>query len=230
VTSLTLVDVTHRYPSPAPPTPVLERVHLQLEPGATVALTGPSGAGKSTLTAIAGLLLAPTEGRVLIGGVDATALRPAEQVRLRSASIGFLFQQPTLMRHLTVLENVMIPMLADHRRADPAPARQLLEQVGLREYADALPGTLSGGQAQRVALCRALIRRPAVLLADEPTAGLDKASAENIRTLLRESADRGVAVLIATHDPLTMRAADRLLHLDQGELRVGHPDPQEVWG
>jgi ABC-type lipoprotein export system ATPase subunit len=184
-----------------------------------VALTGVSGSGKSTLLSIAGLLLVPTQGSVVLGGIDAAALGRKERADLR-AKVGYLFQQPHLIRYLTVLENVVVPLLADRSRAGTRSAMRLLETVGLSGHATSLPGTLSGGQAQRVALCRALVREPIVILADEPATGLDGDAADGIRMLLRRAAERGVGVVVATHDPTTMRECDRVLVLEGGRLDV----------
>lgn len=197
---------------------VLKNIDLIVRAGEMVALLGPSGSGKSTLLALAGLLQKPTAGSVIVGGHSTEELSEAERTKLRASHIGFLFQEPTLTAHLTALENVLLPLLADRHSARPRAGAKLLAQMGLAEHSGKLPGALSGGQAQRVALCRALVRSPRLLLADEPTASLDAAAAQNVRQQLRSAAQNGVGILVATHDLATAEHADRVVALDQGTI------------
>jgi ABC-type lipoprotein export system ATPase subunit len=215
--------VTKSYSSAEGEQHVLRGVDLHVSPGEVVAIVGPSGSGKTTLLGICGLLQRPTSGRVIVDGAPATDLDEAERTRVRAASIGFLFQEATLSAHLTAAENVLLPLLADRRSAPASVAQALLERMGLAQHAHKLPSALSGGQAQRVALCRALVRSPRVILADEPTASLDSASADNVRAQLRAVAGDGVAVVVATHDPLTVAFADRAVAIHDGRLVASAP-------
>ena len=200
---------------------VLRGASLNLAPGEVVALTAPSGAGKSTLLHVAGLLDAADAGTVEIGGRDATGLGDRERTGLRRAELGFVYQFHHLLPEFTAVENVALPQLA-HGVA-PGAARErasaLLARVGLGERAHHRPGALSGGEAQRVALCRALANGPRVLLADEPTGNLDPATSERVfealAALVRET---GMAALIATHNLGLAERMDRVVRLEGGRL------------
>jgi len=213
---LELRKIHFAYGASAGEAPVLEGASLNLASGQIMSLVGPSGSGKSTLLGIAGLLEAPDSGEVFVTGIDCSQQTERERTELRSRKVGFLFQQPHLISHLTVLENVALPLLARRWRANPQIALGLLESVGLADHARKLPTELSGGQAQRVAFCRAIACRPVLLIADEPTASLDEESADGIRRLMRAAANRGVAVLMATHDPLNAAFSDRVGLVDDG--------------
>lgn len=185
----------------------------EFTPGAMTALTGPSGAGKSTLLYLLGLLLHPQHGRVLLDGTDLTNLPDARRSVIRAQEIGFVFQDAALDTTRSVLDNVTegalyarIPRQEARRRA-----LELLDRFGVELRANYLPGQISGGQAQRVALCRALLNRPRVLLADEPTGNLDTAATEVVLGAFRELADSGVTVLVATHDHSVTRRCDDVL-------------------
>lgn len=197
---------------------VLEDFDLAVAAGETVALVGPSGSGKTTALTIAGLLQVPSSGRVRVAGEEPSD--DASRTQSRARHVGFLFQDARLVRHLTVLENVMLPLLADTRAASTARALELLEAVGLSDLAGRRPGTLSGGQAQRVAFCRALVRAPQLVLADEPTSALDRQAAEVLRGCLTTAAADGVAVVVATHDPLMTEWSSRVVELDRGAMKV----------
>ena len=207
------------------PVVVLQDVSFGLAAGEVKALVGPSGSGKTTILTIAALLQRPDTGCVKLAGSDAAAMGERERTAARAAHIGYVFQAANLLPQLTALENVFMPGLAPRRRADPGHARGLLEQVGLSGRTSHLPGQLSGGEAQRVALCRALYNGPSVLLADEPTAGLDGDSSTALRALLRRVADDGVAVLVDTHDPETVAWANSSLGVSHGRLAA--PDRLE---
>lgn len=188
---------------------ILDGVDLRLSRGEALAVTGPSGSGKSTLLYIVGTLDEPTAGTVRILGETPLALSKAEQARFRNRHIGFVFQDHYLLPQCTVLENVLIPALAG-RGADQAAeerARQLLERVGLKDRASHRPAQLSGGERQRAAVCRALISQPELLLADEPTGNLDRATADAVGSLLLEVSREQHALLICvTH---SQELADR---------------------
>ena len=211
--------VSKHFAGPAGTVAALEGVSFTLAPGEFVGVCGPSGCGKSTLLLVAGTLLRPTAGRVVLAGCDVYAATAAARRRLRAATIGFVFQQFHVLPYLTVLENVLAPSVAL-----PAPdARQraeaLVEQFGLSERRDHLPAQLSTGERQRTALARALLNRPQVLLADEPTGNLDPENGGLVLAALAAFAAAGGAVLMVTHDPDAVRRAGRILTLERGQLR-----------
>ncbi|MEO7130024.1 MAG: ABC transporter ATP-binding protein [Dermatophilaceae bacterium] len=185
------------------------------EPGSVTALTGASGRGKSTLLYIIGLMLTPAGGRVRLDGTDVSGLSDAGRSRVRAARLGFVFQDAALDPTRSVLDSVIEPCLYAgwSRRAAKARARGLLEQLGVAERAEHRPGEISGGQAQRVAVCRALVNDPAVVLADEPTGNLDRDNATIVLDALREATGPGRTVVIATHDPFVIDRADTVVSL-----------------
>jgi lipoprotein-releasing system ATP-binding protein len=210
-----LTDVTRRYDSPAgAETPaVLDGVNLRVAAGASVAVVGPSGSGKSTLLNIMGTLDRPTSGQV----------RLAEKAlaEVRNRQIGFVFQLHHLLGQCTALENVLVPTLAagaPRQGAEPR-ARGLLERVGLGRRMDYRPGQLSGGERQRVAVVRALINRPQLLLADEPTGSLDRAASDELATLLVElNREQGVTIVLVTHAERVASRMGKVLRLTEGRL------------
>jgi lipoprotein-releasing system ATP-binding protein len=201
---------------------VLHGISLSLEPAQFVALQGPSGSGKSTLLNIIGLLEPATGGRMSLAGQDTGALNDAQLTELRGAAIGFVFQFHHLLPAFTALENVLMPLMIAHgtvQPADEALARELLASVGLSQALAKRPGELSGGMQQRVALARALARRPRLILADEPTGNLDRASADEVFALLRRfNREHGSACLIVTHDASLASRCDRRIELVDGHL------------
>jgi predicted ABC-type transport system involved in lysophospholipase L1 biosynthesis ATPase subunit len=203
---------------------VLDAVSLAVEEGESLAIVGPSGSGKSTLLHLMGALDRPTAGRVLLAGRDLGALDEVERARVRNEELGFVFQAHHLLPQCTALENALVPTLVHRDRglrdAAPERARALLDRVGLAARADHRPAQLSGGECQRVALVRALINRPRLVLADEPTGSLDAASAEGLAELLCElNRIEGMALVVATHSaPLAARMG-RKLELAGGRLR-----------
>ncbi len=197
---------------------VLEGVDLAIGKGEVVALLGASGAGKSTLLHVVGSLDPPEGGRVWIDGKDLYAFGEAELARFRSRTLGFIFQFHHLLPEFTALENVMMPARLARRpeaevRRDAASA---LARVGLSARATHLPGELSGGEAQRVAVARALVNRPRLLLADEPSGNLDRENADSLHQLLVEVSQDGPAVLVATHNERLAALADSVITLDAG--------------
>ena len=182
----------------------------QFVPGSLTAVTGPSGSGKSTLLYLLGLLLTPTSGRVLLDGTDASGTDDASRSGLRASKLGFVFQDAALDPTRSVLDNVTEGALYAGlpRRAAQEQGRELLERFGVGIRADHLPGQISGGQAQRVALCRAMLNRPSVLLADEPTGNLDHDAADHVLQALVDLAGTGVTVIIATHDDRVLQRCD----------------------
>jgi ABC-type lipoprotein export system ATPase subunit len=210
------------------PVPVLRDINLEVARGESLAIIGPSGSGKSTLLNIVGTLDTPTTGHVFLNGADVSGLGEGELARLRSRHMGFVFQSHHLLPHCTALENVLVPTLAGHA-SPPGPAAEtevpalraerLLRRVGLGERLHHRPGRLSGGERQRVAVVRALINQPELLLADEPTGALDHASAHALGQLLVElNREEGVTLIVATHALDLARRLDRVLELREGTL------------
>jgi putative ABC transport system ATP-binding protein len=200
--------------------PVLRGVDVVARPGELVVVRGRSGSGKTTLLHVLGGLERPDAGTVLLGGTEVTALSERELLRLRQERVAYVFQSFGLLPVLTAAENVEVPL---RLQGVPTPERQArvgaaLDAVGLGPHARQRPDQLSGGQQQRVAVARALVGRPALLLADEPTAQLDSETALAVMDLLvQEVRTRGCAAVVTTHDPLIAERADRVL-----ELRAGH--------
>jgi ABC-type lipoprotein export system ATPase subunit len=195
--------------------PVLAGVDVRIEAGQLVALTGPSGRGKSTLLYLLGMLLRPDAGTLVVDGRDVARLSDAERSWMRARALGFVFQDAALDANRSVLDNVT--EVALYRRTSRTEARRrahaLLERFGVDLRADHRPGQVSGGQAQRVALCRALLNDPRVLLADEPTGNLDPAAADTVLDGLQTVAEAGASVVVATHDPTVVDRCDHVLAL-----------------
>lgn len=182
---LQVSNVSKVYPTPRGPLSVLSDVSLTLSPGEAAAITGPSGSGKSSLLYILGALEPPSSGTVTLGGRNPFALSAESLASFRNSEIGFVFQDHCLLPQCSVLENVLIPTLVGQARdEDLTRARSLVEQVGLTDRIDHRPGELSGGEKQRVAVARALVRQPKLVLCDEPTGNLDQASASTVASLL----------------------------------------------
>lgn len=203
---------------------VLDLPMLEIPAGEQVACIGPSGAGKTTLLHLVAGLLVPTEGRVQVGEVSVGALREGARRRIRREMMGVVFQSGALIPYLTALENVLLTQRLNHpfrsMRSQRPRALALLKAVGLAGMAGRLPGQLSAGEQQRVALCRALLAAPGLLIADEPTANLDKESAEIVATVLIEQArDNGATILCATHDETLLGHLSRRITLRQGVLQ-----------
>jgi ABC-type lipoprotein export system ATPase subunit len=223
---LELIKVTKSYdwPGNTQGVCILRDITLKIEEGESVAIVGPSGSGKTTLLNIIGALDRPTAGRVVFDGRDLSGLGDSELSRIRNSQIGFVFQLHHLLPQCTVLENVLVPTLADRGAVSPTEARkramELLERVGLADWSLHRPGELSGGQRQRVAVVRALINRPKLLLADEPTGSLDKEASRNIAKLLVElNQSEGVSLVVVTHSVTLAENMKRVLELTDGTLR-----------
>jgi lipoprotein-releasing system ATP-binding protein len=215
-------EVRKEFPSPKGPLVILSRVNLRATPDAPVAILGPSGSGKSTLLHILGALEPPSSGRVRLDGVDPHSLSEGEQARFRNRKVGFVFQEHHLLPQLTTLENVLIPTLVrEDRGGDDLPrATALLSRVGLGERFGHRPAELSGGERQRTAIARALMGRPLLLLADEPTGNLDRRTAAEVGALLLDlQREERTILIVVTHSLELAARFSRKLELEGGELR-----------
>jgi lipoprotein-releasing system ATP-binding protein len=218
---LVVENVAKEYPTPAEPLRVLSGVSLSLGRGENVAILGPSGSGKSTLLSILGTLELPTSGSVRLAGKDPFALNEAELAAFRRDNIGFVFQEHHLLPQCTVLENVLVPFLADGSASEEEQSRatDLLNRVGLSERLTHRPAELSGGERQRVAIARSLVREPLLLLADEPTGNLDRTTAHSIANLLLElQAERNAILVVVTHSETVAAALQQRMEIDSGNL------------
>ncbi len=197
----------------------VQPLHFELSSGEMVEITGRSGSGKSTLLNMLAGMLTPTDGKVLLDDTDLYALDEKALSRLRNEKIGLIPQGHTALLSLTVLENVLLPSILYSRKQPPeVRAKELLEQVGINALMNAKPNELSGGELRRMAIARALLMNPGILLADEPTAGLDNENTLAVLSLLRKAADDGAAVLLVTHENEAAQFADRVLTMDGGRL------------
>jgi len=224
---LELTNVCKRYDTAPQQEPdyVLKDISWRIEKGDSAAITGPSGSGKSTLLNIIGALDRPSAGEVLLDGRDLSQLEEVELAAIRNLEIGFVFQLHHLLPQCTVLENVLVPTLATPRTNNKNTverAHQLLERIGLSQRLGYRPGQLSVGQRQRVAVARALINRPKLLLADEPTGSLDRTASETLMALLVElNRDENVTLIVATHSMELADRMDRVWTLTGGKLLSG---------
>ena len=198
---------------------ILGNINLHIEAAEMTAITGKSGCGKTTLLSLLGFLQKPSAGEIRIHGNTTTGLTPAEYCRLRRENMGFVFQRARLDGALNVLENVLLPMWLFHGGKElEKRAKTLLKELGLEHRIRYAPAQLSVGQLRRVALARALLLQPAILLADEPTNDLDEESAEIVFHTLQRACDHGAAVVLVTHDKSYANRADRVLELQQKML------------
>ncbi|MBR5491280.1 MAG: ABC transporter ATP-binding protein [Oscillospiraceae bacterium] len=203
--------------------PVLKDISMQVDKGDYLAIMGPSGSGKTTLMNLIGCLDVPSEGKYMLDGRDIGAMSDNELADIRNKYIGFVFQSFHLLPKMTALDNVALPLLyagvpQKERRARAAEA---LKSVGLEERMNFLPNQLSGGQCQRVAIARAIVTEPALLLADEPTGALDTASGNQIMDIFRSLSDKGMTIIMITHEPSVAARADKTWHILDGCLVDG---------
>ncbi|MEW1911171.1 ABC transporter ATP-binding protein [Kitasatospora sp. NPDC085895] len=203
-----------------PPVTALHPCDLSVRRGEFVAVTGPSGSGKSTLLHLLGLLDTPTTGRYELDGIDTGSLRDRDRSALRGRRIGFVFQSFQLLPHRTAEENVQLAQVYNRvpREQRRTAAREALHLVGLGHRVEALPTTLSGGERQRVAVARALVNRPDLLLCDEPTGNLDSASAGAVLERFERLNDEGYTLVMITHDPAVAARARRVVRIADGRL------------
>ena len=217
------VSKSYRAAEGAAPIPVLQNVSLEILPGESLSIIGPSGSGKSTLLNIMGTLDRADSGKVSLGEKDLSAQDESALAAIRNREIGFIFQAHHLLPHCSVWENVLVPTLAEKKSATTTGTEQraerLLKRVGLSERVHHRPGQLSGGERQRVAVVRALINEPKLLLADEPTGALDRASAEELARLLIElNREENVTLIVVTHSLDLARQMQRLFEIQNGQL------------
>jgi len=220
--ALIVEQLSKEFPTRGDPLVVLREVGLTLQRGDAIAITGPSGSGKSTLLHILGTLDRPTSGRVTLEGTDAFALSEPQLADFRNRRLGFVFQDHHLLPQCTALENVLIPTVVDRSKNSTDVekwARELLDRVGLSGRLEHRPAELSGGERQRVAIARALIHRPLLLLADEPTGNLDRATARGIGELLLDLHRRENTILVAvTHSAELAASFPRRMEMNEGQL------------
>ena len=221
------VGLSRRYGEGEAAVDALVDVSTGFERGRFVAIMGPSGSGKSTLMHILAGLDKPTTGTVILDGEEITSLGDSELTELRRDKLGFVFQFFNLLPVLTAEENLVLPLSIAGRKPDPQWLEQLIHTVGLEERRTHRPSELSGGQQQRVAVARALVSKPAVVFADEPTGNLDSKASEDVLRLLRQAVDEfGQTVIMVTHDPAAAAHADRLLVLRDGQIVSDGPPGQ----
>ena len=230
-TALLLRDVTKTYGSGASPVTALRTVSVEIPTGSFTAVMGPSGSGKSTLLQIAAGLDRPDSGTVVVGGTDISTMRSKALTVFRRDHVGFVFQAYNLLPHLSVEQNVTLPLLLRGGDVDRAWLAHVLGAVGLAGLTGRMPAELSGGQQQRAAVARALVTRPAAVFADEPTGALDSVTGHQVLALLRRTAEElGQTVVMVTHDAVAAGYADRVLFLADGELvgAMDAPDARRV--
>lgn len=196
----------------------LKNVDFEVEEGEFVSIIGPSGSGKTALLNMLGCLDTPTSGSLRLSGNETTGRPERDLVRLRRENIGFVFQQFYLIPTLTARENIELPLLFSHKNGSKKRIEEVLQMVGLSDRSDHLPGQLSGGEMQRVAIGRALINNPAIILADEPTGNLDSATSEMIFGLFRELNRQGLTLVVVTHNLDLARQATKMYTLRDGRI------------
>ena len=220
MTILKMTDICKDYAQGKEPVRVLKNINLTVEQGEYLAIMGPSGSGKTTLMNLIGCLDVPTSGTYELDGTDLKDLSDDELADIRNKYIGFVFQSFHLLPKMDALDNVALPLLyagvpLKERRAR---AEEALKAVGLEERIHFFPNQLSGGQCQRVAIARAMVGNPSLLLADEPTGALDTKAGNQIMDIFRQLSDRGMTILMITHEPGIAACADKTYHILDGEL------------
>lgn len=197
----------------------LDNVNLEIFEGEFVVILGPSGAGKSTLLNLLGGMDRPTTGQIVVNGTDISDFSNKQLTKFRAEQIGFVFQAYNILPTLTVEENVAIMKDITKIKTDPL---KMLELVGLRKHAKKFPSELSGGEQQRVSIARAVVKKPAILLCDEPTGALDSNTGVQILKLLKKQANKHTTVIVVTHNALIAEVADRIIRLKNGQIETNH--------
>ena len=223
---LELRDVCKDYTRGKNVVPVLKNVNLQVLEGDYIAIMGPSGSGKTTLMNLIGCLDLPTSGQYILKDQDMSTLNDNQLAEIRNKHIGFVFQNFYLLPKMTALDNVALPLLyaGVGQKERRARAKEALESVGLADRIHFYPNQLSGGQCQRVAIARAMVGSPELLLADEPTGALDTAAGYQIMEIFRGLADRGMTILMITHEPSIAACANKVYHILDGRLQDEAPE------
>lgn len=223
---LELRDVCKDYTRGKNVVPVLKNVNLQVLEGDYIAIMGPSGSGKTTLMNLIGCLDLPTSGQYILKDQDMSTLNDNQLAEIRNKHIGFVFQNFYLLPKMTALDNVALPLLyaGVGQKERRARAKEALESVGLADRIHFYPNQLSGGQCQRVAIARAMVGSPELLLADEPTGALDTAAGYQIMEIFRGLADRGMTILVITHEPSIAACANKVYHILDGRLQDEAPE------
>ena len=201
----------------------LDNVNLEILEGEFVVILGPSGAGKSTLLNLLGGMDRPTTGQIIVNGTDISDFSDKQLTKFRAEQIGFVFQSYNILPTLTVEENVAIMKDIIKIKTDPL---EMLELVGLRKHAKKFPSELSGGEQQRVSIARAVVKKPAILLCDEPTGALDSNTGVQILKLLKGQANKHTTVIVVTHNALIAEVADRIIRLKNGQIETNHKNSQ----
>ena len=216
---LNCIGVRKIYGKGSSQTAALNGIDLSVEKGEFAAIVGASGSGKSTLLHILGSVDRPTEGKVIVEGSDISSMNPTQAAIFRRRKVGLVYQFYNLIPTLTVEKNILMPLLLDKRTVDREYFKQVITSLGIQDKLDALPSQLSGGQQQRTAIARALIYRPAILLADEPTGSLDRKNSREIIDLLKLS-NRNLeqTILLITHDEKIALEADRIIAIEDGRI------------
>jgi putative ABC transport system ATP-binding protein len=215
-----LEKVTKTYNSRSVPVHALRDVNLQIAEGEFVAVTGPSGSGKSTMLTVLGAMNPPSQGRVVVDQIDVYSLNVERQADFRHEYVGFVFQQLQLLPYLTAQENVLLSLAIGRlpKAEKLARAREALARVGLQGKEDRLPHQLSRGEQGRVAVSRAIVNKPPLLLADEPTGNLDRTTGEQVLAMLRELNGEGQTLIMVTHDSQAASYASRTVHILDGQI------------
>ena len=216
---LVVEDLVKYYGTGENPVRAVDHTSLQIERGAFTAIVGRSGSGKSTLLHLIGGLDRPDAGKVWIEGKEIFCLKDDRLAEFRRKKIGFIFQDYNLIPSLNVWENIVLPLGLDNRRVKKEEVRNVLEKIGLADKEDAMPNALSGGQKQRTAIARALVTRPAIILADEPTGNLDSQTELEVMSLMKSCVtDFGQTLVMITHDEMIAQMADRVIEVADGKV------------
>lgn len=216
---ISLENISKLYQRGAEEVRALDGISLDIHQGDYTAICGPSGSGKTTLLNVAGCMDHPTSGTVMLDGKRLKAQNDKELTKFRQGTIGFVFQQFFLIPTLNVMENVNLPLLFSRKKIHPQKTKDILERVGLGHRLTHLPGQLSGGEMQRVAVARSLINNPKVILADEPTGNLDSKNSEAVIELFEQVNSEGIAVVMVTHNPDIAARCRKQVHIEDGKIR-----------